>query len=77
MVRALNLNPADNESIKETRMRRSHLEVALVFPHEPLYFEVIKSQVGIGWWRLQSYGEERKKQDEPPALSELFGVFLS
>lgn len=47
--------PADNENIKETSVRRSHLEVA--FAHEPIYLVVIKSQVGIRWWRLQSYGK--------------------
>lgn len=28
-------------------MRRSHLEVPLAFPHESIYFEVIKSQVEL------------------------------
>lgn len=55
-------------------MRRSHLEVPLAFLHEPIYFVVIKSQVGISWWRLQSYGKGRKWQDAPQGLSKPFCV---
>ena len=57
-------------------MRRSHLEAALVFPREPIYFEVIKSQVGISWWRLQSYGKGGGKGRMHLEPSEPFGCFF-
>ena len=51
------------------------LEAPFTFPRETIYFEVIKSQVGISWWCLQSSVQGRKLQDAPQGLSDPFGVF--